>query len=97
MGPFYVGDTATLTATFQQSGANADPGAAHFEYRAVDMNGQPLVSTTTVTPVRVSLGVYAVDVDCAAAGTYYWRFWATGVGKAAMEDGFVVKESRFAP
>lgn len=45
--------------------------------------------------IKASTGVYYVDVPVTASGTWSYRFAGTGIGQAAAESQFDVRQSYF--
>jgi len=101
MANYYtLGASVRVWCTFQDSSSNnQDPDNVFFRY--VDSAG----STTSLTyggtgantrVVKNATGVYYWDVDANAQGTFSYKWWSTGVGQAADQDAFHVKEERTA-
>lgn len=44
---------------------------------------------------RPSTGIYWLKVDADNSGTWYFRIYSTGTGKAAAEGSFIVLPSQF--
>jgi len=90
-----VGDKVRLTAVFKDSDGNEiDPTAVAAEVK--DPSGN--TDSYTYDPgdiVKSATGTYYVDIDIDEAGTWYYRFYSTGTGKAAEESYFVVSDSKF--
>jgi len=91
-----IGDLVRVSVTFTDADdAPADPTAVTFQFT------DPSDETTTYTYgvddelVKDDTGDYHVDVSLAEAGRYYYRWAGTGTVKAAEEDWFGVRESRF--
>jgi hypothetical protein len=82
------GDNVRVTATFASGGL--DPTTVVAKVR------NPSGTTTTYTYgldnqlVKSATGVYYVDVNLNAAGTWWVRFESTGTGQAAQELGLFV-------
>lgn len=93
---FQIGDLVRVTATFTSPlGVPTDPDAITF--RLYDPYGEltVYVYATDAELVRLSEGVYVVDIDAERAGTWKYRFEATGNGQAACEGSFDVDQSEF--
>lgn len=91
-----VGDLVRCTAVFADSGGVAhDPDTVYFQYKT------PAGVVTTyqygndVAVERSTTGTYHVDLDITASGLWYYRFYATGEGRAAGEAWFQVRLSQF--
>ena len=89
-------DLVRCTATWTNSaGVNVDPTAVIFKF----MNPAGTITTYTygvdAALVKEETGVYHVDIDASASGTWYYRFESTGTGQAADEAQFEIYESEF--
>lgn len=77
------------------AGTVIDPAAVFFKVK----NPSGTVTTYTygvdAALVKVSTGIYRVDVDANMSGTWWYRFYSTGSGKAADERSFTVAASEF--
>lgn len=97
--PVYdIGDDALLTAVFRDAvtGDLLDPSAVYLKVR------EPSTSTVTtyqygvdVALTRSGTGTYTLTQSCAVSGTYQYRWYSTGTGKAAQEGQFDVRPSAF--
>ena len=86
---FDVGDVVRLKANFTDTGGDPlDPSAVTFIYET------PAGGTTTSTGTHPSTGFYYIDVISTGAGVYEWRVYSTGVGRAAGESWFRIREQR---
>ena len=86
MQNFYQGNLIRVTATFRDIDRNlVDPTVV--TARIEDPAGTETVYIYNSGPqiVRVSVGVYYVDVDLTAKGIWYYRFEGTGAVKAASQ------------
>lgn len=93
---YALGTDVVCRGLFKTSaGVAADPSVVKFSVK----NPNGVITTYTyVTDVQVvkdSTGHYHVNVDANEAGTWYFRFFATGTGKAADESSFIVAPSQF--
>lgn len=96
MSDFVLGEAVRVAAVFRNAaGTVADPTAVLFKYRDPAGAITPLAYPTDVALVKDSTGNYHVDIDASMAGTWNWRFYATGTGKTANEGSFTVGESVF--
>lgn len=91
---YQVGDDVRCTGTFTNTaGSNADPDVVKFSFR----NPSGTVTTYTYDTddelVKSATGIYYVDVDADRSGTWWYRFFSTGTGKAAGEQDFIVQRS----
>lgn len=90
-----LGDEIRVSAEFLDSDGDAfDPTTVLF---AVRKPGGKLVQYTYGVHgelVKDSTGNYHVDVDGDLAGTWFYRFYATGTGKSAQDGQFIVKASK---
>lgn len=96
MSDFVLGEAVRVSAEFRNAaGVVADPSAVLFKYRDPEGTITPLVYGTDAALVKDSTGNYHVDIDANMAGTWNWRFYATGTGQTANEGTFTVGESVF--
>lgn len=91
-----IGDVVRCRAIFTDSDSVAvDPAAVVFKFKAP---GSAIVTYTYGVDgqiLKTSTGNYYVDLTIATAGTYRYRFAATGSGASAGEKTFLVSESAF--
>ena len=93
---FQVGDDVKCTAEFQTADdAAVDPDTVRFKVKNPSGTVTTLAYGTDAAVIRDSTGNYHVIVDANQAGTWHYRFWSTGNGKAADESTFEVEESDF--
>jgi hypothetical protein len=85
------GDVLRVTGTWTNAaGAAVDPTVVKFSYTT------PAGVTTTLTygidiaVVKSATGVYYVDLDLDTEGTWKYRAYSTGTGKAADESTCIV-------
>lgn len=96
MANYDKGDLVRITGTFTDSAGDAtDPAAVYFKFTT------PAGATTSyqygvdAEIVKSSTGIYYVDVDANASGTWYYRYYSTGTGQAAEEGAFTIDRSNF--
>lgn len=80
-----------MTGTFTNAaGAATDPTSVFFAYK--DPSGTVTTNTYGVDPqpAKSGTGVYTYDIQADASGTYSYRFYSTGTGKAATEQMFTI-------
>lgn len=95
MNSYRKGALVRVTGTFKtNAGALLDPTAVRFAYQIDEGATTTLLYGTDTAVVRDSVGVYHFDIDAAASGSYFYRWYSTGTGQAAAEDHFYV-ESHF--
>ena len=89
-----VGDVVRCTGTFTDADGTAqNPTAVSFAVRAPSATAATVYAYgTDAEVVRSATGVYYVDVSITGAGTWWYRFYATGTGKSAGEQHFSVRE-----
>jgi hypothetical protein len=88
-----LGDVVVVTAGFKNSaGTLADPDVVKFDWK-LEQSGATTTYTYPTVIVKDSTGVYHVNLNADTEGTYYYRFYSTGTGKAAAEDSFFVKSN----
>lgn len=96
MSEFVLGEAVRVSAEFRNAaGTVADPTSVFFKHRNPEGTITPLVYPTDAQLVKDSTGNYHVDIDANIAGTWHWRFYATGTGKTANEGNFTVGDSVF--
>lgn len=89
-----VGDFARLTATFvDDADAPSDPSAVVFKARQPDGTQITYTYGDDVEVVRVSEGVFRVDLPLTDAGVWSYQFASTGTGQAVEEGQFLVAET----
>jgi hypothetical protein len=90
------GSDVVCRGTFTNAlGGLIDPDVVIFQLRTPGMKAARYVYGADAQVVRESQGVYAVTVDGARPGTYFYGFTSTGSGKAANEKTFVVDSGSF--
>ena len=97
---FNQGDLVRVIATFKDaSDALIDPTSVSFQYKSAKTGTLvELLYGTDAALVRVSLGVYRVDIDTTpAGGVWLWRFFSLGTGQGAMDGTFFVYQSTMTP
>lgn len=89
---YYIDQQVKCQGTFTDSdGAVTDPTAVFFQFLEP---GAAIVSYeygTDAELVKDSTGVYYVLLDADTVGRWLFRFYSTGTGQAAAEDGFDVE------
>lgn len=91
MTSYDLGDVARVTGTWTDSGGTAtDPGTIAFTYTDPNGTDTTLTYVTDAAVVRLSTGVYYVDVTANLEGTWFWRWVSTVSGAAADEGQFAV-------
>lgn len=84
-----VGDLVRVTATFDDGGI--DPTAVQAKVRQPSGTVTTYVYGTNLELVKSSTGIYTIDVDVDAAGTWRIRFESTGSGQAAEDHEFYAR------
>jgi hypothetical protein len=92
---FYKGALIHMAAGFASAaGVAVDPTVVGFTYRKPGG-----VDTTTLygagTVVKTATGAYYVDLSADTVGTWYYKWYSTGTGQAAVEGTFTVSKSKF--
>jgi uncharacterized protein YfaS (alpha-2-macroglobulin family) len=91
-----VGDLVRVSGVVQdEDGTDIDPTTVMFKAKAPSGTVITYTYATDIALVKDSTGNYHVDVNANEAGTWYYRFYSTGTGQAAIEDHFRVKQTRF--
>jgi len=89
MATYDIGTDIQMTGTFRDlTGALADPSTV--TAKLIDPTG----SETTLSPSKVSTGVYNATFTPSLSGWHYYRFAGTGSVTAAGEGAFYVKEQK---
>lgn len=90
-----IGQSARFEITWKNlSGDIADPSTVTFAY---NINGGPvtrLVFGTAIEVLKTAIGKYRVDLSLNTAGSWWWRWEATGTVTDAVEDTLPVRRSR---
>lgn len=93
-----LGDDVTIRGQWQtRAGEFTDPDTVFVQVESPD----PDVAIVTkeygldAEVVKEDVGKYKMIVDGNYPGTWYYRFYSTGEGKAAKERAFVIARSRF--
>lgn len=95
MNIYDKGDVVRVSGAFTNlASAAIDPDVVLFAFRRPDNTGAIYTYGTDAQLVKDSTGNYHVDLDADQVGTYYYRMYSTGTGKAAEESSFLV-ESKF--
>ncbi len=96
MNEYSLGTDVICSAAFANvAGVAADPTAVFFSVK--DPEGTQTNYTYGIGGVIVkdSTGNYHANVDANHVGTWHYRFYSTGTGKASDEGSFKVIESNF--
>lgn len=97
MNTFNRGDLVRVSGTITDtSGSSIDPAAVFFVLRTPDGSEIEYLYGREADLKREEAGRYYIDIDCALAGTYYYRFYSTGAGQGAAEGAFKVERGAFA-
>ena len=96
MNEFVKGNVVRCSTTFTNlAGAAIDPTTVSFSFKTPAGVTTTYVYPTDAQLVKDSTGNYHVDISADTEGTYYWRFFSTGTGKAAYEGSFAIPDSEF--
>lgn len=91
-----LGDKIRTKGTFtDENGAVHDPDKVYYKIMKPDGTVTAYEYGVDVELVRVSTGVYSVDIDIDAVYDWWYRFYSTGVGQAAGENTFRVRQTAF--
>lgn len=89
-----VGDRARVWGVFQSlAGVDTDPTTIVCKYQ--DPSGNETSVTYPTSIVKSSTGRYYLDIDVDEAGTWYYRWNATGAVVAAGETSFIARATQF--
>lgn len=93
---FYKGSLVHLAATFATAaGAAIDPTVVKFQYKKPAGTALTLTYGTDAALQKSATGAYYVDLDADTVGTWYFKWYSTGTGQAAVESSFVVNKTKF--
>ena len=93
MTNYDVGDLVKVIGTFTDPDAGdalIDPTAVFLSVKDPSGNLTTFEYDVDDDITRESEGVYSAEIDCDEAGTFYYRWFSTGLGKAAEEKSFKV-------
>jgi hypothetical protein len=92
-----IGDSPLLDIEFinNLTGNNADPSVVTCYVYKPDGNTDTYVYGTDSEFVKLSTGVYYVEVDATLAGEWRFRFVSTGTAKGAESGKFIVRANTF--
>ena len=90
-----VGDLITTTGTWTDTDDDPlDPTAVFFSFRDPSGNVTSYTYGVGAQITKTSTGIYTCNISIDKAGTWYYRWYATGTGQAAQEDYFLVWPQR---
>lgn len=93
---YHVGEDVWIFGDFTNTdGDYIDPTNVFVKYRSPAGTVTPLQYGVDAALVKDAVGRYHVIVDATTPGKWWYRFYATGTGKAAKETYFEVAESAF--
>jgi hypothetical protein len=96
MNSYAIGSLVRLSAEFHSSASvDVDPTVVKIQVRTPSGTITTYTYGTDAAVVRASTGHYYLDVDANAAGEWLYRWYSTGTGQAAKEEGFTVEASVF--
>ena len=84
-----IDSVTTLSVSFDvtSNSSPVDPTTVSLVIKAPDG------TVTTVTPTRISTGVYSYNLSLVEAGYYYYKFYGTGNLTASDDGTLFVRES----
>ncbi len=87
-----VGDLVVVSAAFTTvaTGLALDPTVVKLTVTPAASTAYTLVYNTDAALVRDSAGNYHANIDANEAGTWTYRWWATGTGQCADKQKFIV-------
>jgi hypothetical protein len=91
----HVGDLVRISGVVETSDTAVDPTVVKFSYKAPSAAAVTYTYNSDLQLVKDSTGHYHVDVSVTEPGQWYYKFWSTGTGQGAFEDGFVVERTQF--
>jgi hypothetical protein len=90
-----LGDLIRVTGVFrlQSTGGVIDPTNVFLSILDPDegLTTYQFEGGTDDEIIKDSVGTYHADIDAIIAGTWYYRWFSTGVGQAAIEGRFVIR------
>jgi hypothetical protein len=94
-----IGDLVQFTGTFTklEDDSLIDPTTVRFLFRRPSGTTDIYVYGTDSEIVRTSLGIYKMSLPIDEEGDWYYRIESTGTGRAAQEQRFSVRDSKFYP
>lgn len=91
-----IGDVVRVSGYWTINGVAVDPGTGP-TFKIKDPSGNILTKTYPgdAEVVKDGTGIFHMDVDIDESGTWHYRVYATGTGKAAEEGDIAVGQSEF--
>lgn len=91
-----LGDQVRVSVVFTEvaTGDAVDPSVVKCSVRDPDGTTTTYVYGTDDEVVKTSTGNYYMDVDADTYGTWYYRWFSTGTGKAGDESLFNVERAK---
>ena len=94
---FEIGDLIETFADFTDpNGAAIDPDAVFFRTKAPDTTVTSKQFGVDSEVVKLAVGKYQANIDALAAGSWHYRWFATGNGQASQSTGFTVRTPKTA-
>jgi len=93
---YQKGDDIDCFADFRSAaGTYMDPAAVYCKVQDPDGTETTYTYGESANLVRLDTGKYRCRVDANMSGTWFYKWYSTGTGKAAGESEFVVERSQF--
>lgn len=93
---YQKGDDVDLFGDFRSSaGTYMDPDAVFCKVQDPDNVETTYTYGSSANLVKLATGKFRCRVDTTKVGTWFYRWYSTGNGKAAGENEFVVARSQF--
>src|SRR5258708_861725 len=94
---FAIGALVQVAGVFRNPADNTlmDPSVVAFKFKSPAGVAITYVSGTDAQLVKDSTGKYHVNINADAAGWWYWKFYSTGSGQAAIKGSFKVDADDF--
>jgi hypothetical protein len=88
-----LGDLVRVEASFSDAllGGAIDPDVVKLSVKAPGAETVTYTYDDDATIVRDELGEFYAHIDANATGTWFYRWWSTGDGQAAIEKRFQVR------
>lgn len=91
MSSYIPGQIAKLTVTFSQDSVAVDPTTVAIKIKKPDETVATYSYPASIT--KSAVGSYAYSLDLTTAGTWWYRWYSTGVGQTAVEGSIEVSTS----
>ena len=96
MASYLAGNQVRVSAEFTDivTGAEIDPPIVKLSVCAPSGSPTVYIYGVDANVIRDAIGMYHADLDIDSAGTWLYKWWSVGTGKAAGENSFYASEAR---